>query len=164
MSERLTVINTGWLGLAWVEAVDRAAIPGYDAGRVVSVARRSRRTWTAEGNLRSRGQYSLGPMDLICGDTLGLFRHTRRIPAGTTITVYPRLVDVSGMVPEAGLTLGDAVVAGRHIDVPPDTFGIREHDPHDGFNRIHWPSTARLGRIHEPELRETRGQRPPAGC
>jgi uncharacterized protein (DUF58 family) len=37
-------------------------------------------------------------------------------------------------------------VFGRYSDAPPDALGIREHDPSDGFNRIHWPSTARLGR------------------
>jgi len=144
--ENFTLRNPGWLGLAWVEAVDRADIPGYDPGRVVTVARRGSRSWTAEGILTARGRYLLGPMEVVSGDALGMFRHARRFPGEAAITVYPRLVDVAALVPEAGLTLGDAVVAGRHIDLPPDTYGIREYDPSDGYNRIHWPSTARLGR------------------
>ena len=35
---------------------------------------------------------------------------------------------------------------GRQVDTPPEAFGIREYSPDDGVNRIHWPSTARLGR------------------
>jgi uncharacterized protein (DUF58 family) len=145
-SEELVVHNTSRLSLPWIEVIDRSEIPGYSAGRPLSLPARRQRRWRAEGHLQARGRYALGPVDVVCGDPFGIFQRTIRIPTAGSITVYPRLVDVARMLPATAHTSGDAISVGRHIDVPPDALGIREYDPGDGFNRIHWPSTARLGR------------------
>ena len=44
------------------------------------------------------------------------------------------------------LNPGD-VPHGRGLDVPPDISSVRDHSPDDGLSRIHWPSTARAGRL-----------------
>jgi uncharacterized protein (DUF58 family) len=89
----------------------------------------------------------MGPIEVVTGDPFGFFRKSQTLAPSTGVTVYPRLLDVAGLMPGSAQTSGDASSVGRYVDSPPDAFGIREHDPHDGFNRIHWKSTARLGRM-----------------
>ncbi len=144
--EVLEVTNPAAVALPWVEVIDDAGIPGYDAGRAVSVGRRGSQTWRTNGRFNSRGRYRMGPTRLVTGDPFGLFERTREVPASSSVTVYPHLVDVSRFLPGATHTLGETIALGRFMDAPPDAFGIREYDPSHGFNRIHWPSTARLGR------------------
>jgi uncharacterized protein (DUF58 family) len=144
--EVLTVSNPAIVSLPWVEVFDASNIPGYDAGRAMSVGRQRERTWRSQGRFISRGRYQMGPTRLVAGDPFGLFQRTVQVPAASSVTVYPRLVDVTRFLPGASHTLGDTIAMGRFVDAPPDASGIREYDPADGFNRIHWPSTARLGR------------------
>jgi uncharacterized protein (DUF58 family) len=144
--EVLTVSNPSIVSLPWVEVVDGSAIRDYDAGRAVNVGRQGERSWRTQGRFVSRGRYQMGPTRLVAGDPFGLFERTVLVPATSSVTVYPRLVDVSRFLPGASHTLGDTIAMGRYVDAPPDASGIREYDPADGFNRIHWPSTARLGR------------------
>jgi uncharacterized protein (DUF58 family) len=144
--ETLEVRNGAFIGLPWVEVVDGARIPGYDAGRAVSVGPRRNRRWRSQGRFITRGRYQVGPTRLTTGDPFGFFQRSLEVAPESSITVYPRLVDVSRFLPGASHTVGETIALGRFVDAPPDAFGIREYDPSDGFNRIHWPSTARLGR------------------
>ena len=144
--EKLEVRNSSIIGVPWVIVEDRAGIPGYEASRVFSLPGRGSRRWTSHGRFTARGRYSLGPIRLTTGDPFGFFQRTRVVGVEAVITVYPRLVDVMDLLPGSAHSSGDSRVFGRFSDSPPDALGIREHDPSDGFNRIHWPSTARLGR------------------
>ncbi|MGI8608370.1 MAG: DUF58 domain-containing protein [Candidatus Dormibacteria bacterium] len=144
--EKLEVTNSSIVGVPWVIVEDRAGIPGYEASRVFSLPGRGSRRWTSHGRFTARGRYSLGPIRLTTGDPFGFFQRTRVVGEAAVITVYPRLVDVLDLLPGSSHSSGDSRVFGRFSDSPPDALGIREHDPSDGFNRIHWPSTARLGR------------------
>ena len=144
--EKMEVSNASIVGVPWVIVEDRAGIPGYEASRVFSLPGRGSRRWTSQGRFTERGRYSLGPIRLTTGDPFGFFQRTRVVGVPAVITVYPRLVDVMDLLPGSSHSSGDSRVFGRFSDSPPDALGIREHDPSDGFNRIHWPSTARLGR------------------
>ena len=144
--EKLQVTNSTIVGAPWVEVEDRAGIPGYDASRVFGLPGRGSRKWMSHGRFTARGRYPLGPIRVTTGDPFGFFQSSRVVPVDASITVYPRLVDVSSFLPGSATSSGDSRVFGRYSDAPPDALGIREHDPSDGFNRIHWPSTARLGR------------------
>ena len=144
--ETLEIRNGSFIGLPWVEVVDDARIPGYNAGRAVSVGPRRNRRWRSQGRFISRGRYQVGPTRLTTGDPFGFFQRSQVVAPQSSMTVYPRLVDVSRFLPGASHTVGETIALGRFVDAPPDAFGIREYDPSDGFNRIHWPSTARMGR------------------
>ncbi|HEV1997022.1 MAG TPA: DUF58 domain-containing protein [Candidatus Dormibacteraeota bacterium] len=144
--EKMEVSNSSIVGVPWVVVEDRAGIPGYEASRVFSLPGRGSRRWTTQGRFTRRGRYTLGPIRLTTGDPFGFFQRTQVVGVPAMITVYPRLVDVIDLLPGSTHSSGDSRVFGRFSDSPPDALGIREHDPSDGFNRIHWPSTARLGR------------------
>jgi len=144
--EKLEVANRSIVGAPWVAVEDRARIPGYDASRVFGLPGRGSRSWMSNGRFRARGRFQLGPLRVTTGDPFGFFQASRVVDVEASITVYPRLVDVSVFLPGSATSSGDSRTFGRYLDTPPDALGIREYDPSDGFNRIHWPSTARLGR------------------
>jgi uncharacterized protein (DUF58 family) len=144
--EHLEVGNNSILGLPWVEVSDRAGIPGYNAGRVLSLGAKQTRRWRSDGIFDARGTYVMGPLTISTGDAFGLFRATRLIPGAGRVVVYPPIIDAGVIVSRLSGAAGDTVAVGRHVDTPPEAFGIREYTPDDGVNRIHWPSTARLGR------------------
>jgi uncharacterized protein (DUF58 family) len=84
---------------------------------------------------------------LTSGDPFGLFRVSRKIPATSSIVVYPATVDLRMFpLPIGHLPGGDALRRRTHY-VTTNASGVREYAPGDGFNRIHWPSTARRDRL-----------------
>jgi uncharacterized protein (DUF58 family) len=148
LEERLSVRNTGRLPKLWLEVSDESSLPGHHAGFVVSnLAPRSDRGWSVRTTCQERGRFTLGPVALTSGDPFGLFRVSRKIPATTTVVVYPATVDVRAFpLPVGYLPGGDALRRRTHY-VTTNASGVRDYAPGDGFNRIHWPSTARRDRL-----------------
>jgi len=148
LEERLAVRNTGRLPKLWLEVNDESNLPGHHAGFVVSnLAPGSERAWSVRTTCQERGRFTLGPLTLTSGDPFGLFRISRKIPATSTIIVYPGTVDLRMFpLPIGYLPGGDALRRRTHY-VTTNASGVREYAPGDGFNRIHWPSTARRDRL-----------------
>jgi uncharacterized protein (DUF58 family) len=145
-TEHVLVSNASLLGLPWVEVFDESRIPGYNVGRVLNLGAKKSRRWRSDGTFAARGSYEMGPLTIATGDPFGIFRASRQVPAAGKVVVYPRLVDATTIVGRRSGATGETVPVGLQVDTPPEAFGIREYNPDDGVNRIHWPSTARLGR------------------
>jgi len=145
--ERITVRNTSVLPKIWLEVDDPSTLPGRRAGRVISLPGKSFRSWRSQTLLTRRGVYSVGPLSVSSGDPFGLFRGTRRFGAPSSIIVYPPFYDLPHFtVPPANLP-GEGRFRKRTHYVTPNAAGVREYVPGDSFNRIHWKSTARLGKL-----------------
>ena len=99
-----------------------------------------------------RGRFHLGPIELRSGDPLGIF--TSRLEFGETpeVIVYPAVVELrEAGIPEGALSGGSALER-RTPHVTPNVAGVRDYTPSDGFNRISWSATARLGRLMVKEF------------
>ncbi|HYM49052.1 MAG TPA: DUF58 domain-containing protein [Candidatus Limnocylindrales bacterium] len=145
--ERFTVQNRSWVPVGALELVDFSSLPGYDPGRVFALKGHKSRRWTTHGEFKQRGLFTFGPVELRYGDPFGLFPRTLRVPGSRSVVVYPILRSVSHLEALAPSVAGDEQVRGRVIDLPPNTTTIREYVPTDSFKRIHWSSSARLGRL-----------------
>lgn len=151
--ERFVVHNTGFLPKLWLEVRDVSTLPGHRASRVVnSVAPRSYRGWLVKTRCLERGVFRLGPVSLASGDPFGLFRMERHLPATSQILVYPATVDLPGFEPPVGVLPGGDAVRRRAQYITTNVAGIRDYAPGDSFNRIHWPSTARLRQLMVKEF------------
>jgi uncharacterized protein (DUF58 family) len=146
--ESLTVENTGFLPKVWLEVRDHSELPSHHVSQVMNaLAPKRRRHWAVRTVCRRRGQFTLGPMTVSSGDPLGLFRLKRELPATSGIVVYPAVIPVPSFIPPLGqLPGGDAVRQRTHY-VTTNVSGVRDYEPGDSFNRIHWRSTARTGRL-----------------
>lgn len=146
--ERFLLHNGGVLPKLWLEVRDHSDLPGYHASQVItSLGSGRKRGWTAQVTCRRRGRFTLGPLSLISGDPFGLFRRVRLFPATSTVVVYPLTVGLPGFVLPVGMLPGRGALHRRTHYITPNVAGVREYFPGDSFNRIHWPSTARNGRL-----------------
>lgn len=145
--EQFSIQNRSWIPIPLIELTDDSNLPGYTAGRVFSLKGRRTRRWTSRGRFKHRGLFTFGPMELHYGDPFGLFPRTLRIPGTRSVVVYPVIRPIGSLEALAPSTAGDEQLRGRVIDIPPNATTIREYVPTDSVKRIHWASSARLGRL-----------------
>lgn len=146
--EQFEVQNRSRIPKLWLEVRDLSDLPGHAASRVVnSLGAHRRQRWIVRTYCQQRGRYMLGPLVLASGDPLGLFRLERSLPATTSIVVYPATLDLPGFAPPVGELPGGDAMRRRTHHITTNVSGVRDYQPGDSFNRIHWPSTARTGRL-----------------
>lgn len=145
--ERITVKNLGWLTKLWLEVEDPSDLPGHQARQVITLGPRESRTWRTTTVCRLRGLYTIGPVRITTGDPFGFFRYTNSYGRPQHILVYPRATELPNFyVPPANLP-GEGRFRKRTHYVTPNASGVREYEPGDSFNRIHWPTTARTNQL-----------------
>ena len=148
IEERFTVHNTGFFPKLWLEVRDLSDLPGHYASQVVSTLRPFRqRGWTVKTTCRRRGRFTLGPITLTSGDPFGLFKMQRHLSPTSTVIVYPATIELPAFAQPLGRLPGGEAMRRRTHYVTTNVAGVREYAPGDSFNRIHWPSTARTGRL-----------------
>lgn len=153
--ERLVIKNQGWIPKLWLEVRDHSTLPNHLVSRVISpLGSRSVFTRTVQTRCLQRGRFALGPVTLISGDPFGLFTTSRELaePRESTFVVYPPTVDVPTFSPLVGMLPGGDTMRRRTPYVTTNVSGVRDYTPGDSFNRIHWPSTARTGRLISKEF------------
>jgi uncharacterized protein (DUF58 family) len=144
---RITVRNPSWFPRIWLEVDDPSELPGATPRRVITLGARRRNSWSTETVLTRRGVYRVGPVTVTSSDPFGLFKVSRSYGGRGQIIVYPPFIDLPNFnVPPASLP-GEGRFRKRTHYVTPNASGVREYVYGDSFNRIHWPSTARTGKM-----------------
>lgn len=95
---------------------------------------------------RRRGRFRLTGFAYRFADFLGLWVHTVRSSAATTVVVRPRLTWLPGRVAQSYGATGETPIPQTAISGPDDVM-VREYQARDDVRRIHWPSTARTGSL-----------------
>ncbi|MDM8532759.1 DUF58 domain-containing protein [Anaerolineales bacterium HSG25] len=153
--ERVTLHNTGPLPKLWVELKDWSNLPNHRASRVVSrLGRRQQRNWHIRTPCYQRGRYTLGPISILSSDPFFNFIFTKDLPENftSTVIVFPLAVDLPNFQPAVGELTGGLVIDRRTHYTTTNVSGVREYVSGDSFNRIHWRSTARNGRLMVKEF------------
>jgi uncharacterized protein (DUF58 family) len=131
----------------WLEVDDLTDMPCGPARTVVSLPARGKREWEASVPCTRRGAFSMGPVRVTTGDPFGLFRFSRTFGPSHSLLVLPRPEELSSFwIPPAQLP-GEGTVRRLSHYVTPNAAGVRDYQPGDSYNRIHWRSTARLSRL-----------------
>lgn len=150
--ERITIENRWWLPKLWIELQDESDLPNHEPGFVAYLGPRETTRWTTRTLCTQRGRFRLGPTRIISSDPFGLFRFSRLIPGSGEIIVYPPTEELAAFrLPGAELSTGSSSLIRAH-SVTPNVSTIRDYQPGDSFNRIHWRSTARHGRLMVKEF------------
>src|ERR1700693_1196855 len=145
--EHFTIENRSWIPVPLIELTDFSNLPGYNPGRVFSLKGRRTRRWTSRGQFKQRGLFTFGPVELRYGDPFGLFARTLRVAGSRSVVVYPVVRPVGALDALAPSTAGNEPLRGRVLAIPPNPTTIRESAPPASVKRIHWASSARLGRL-----------------
>ena len=152
VEERITIRNRGSLPKPILEVEDLTDMPGYTNGRAISLSTRGFRSWLSTAPARKRGVYTLGPVRVSNTDAFGIFRRDRTFGATDTLLVYPQTHDIPGFTLPSAYLSGESSSRRRSHDLTPHAASVREYASGDSISRIHWNSTARLGKMMSKEF------------
>ena len=152
VEERISVQNNGGLPKTLLEIEDLTDLPGHATGRAISVPPNGYHSWKVSTLCRKRGVYTLGPLRVRGIDPFGIFRQEKEYLRVQTVVVYPRALNLPKFTIPAAELSGDASQRQRFSFTTPHASSVREYEYADNMNRIHWPSTARLGKLMVKEF------------
>lgn len=163
IGEKVAVIvnvrNNGNWPVAWLileDSVPREALqqrpPRIELeGKRTLIARipaRGQQSLLYQVRFLMRGYYQLGPLLLESGDLFGLHRRFRIDTQPHFVLVYPRVVPLEGYDLASRRPIGEVRLTHRLFEDPTRISGVREYQPGDPLNRVHWRATARTGALH----------------
>ena len=151
LSLTYTLRSTSRLPRPWLEVHSPSTLPVAIPGRVVALGPRTARTWAARVPLPERGQFRIEALVIRTGDPLGIFESVARVGPVADLLVYPAVEALPAWSLPSVDREGPAsrTVAGLHQGAVASS--VRPYTPGDGFNRIHWPSSARHGELQVKE-------------
>ncbi len=151
--EQISVHNdSNFMPKLWLEVTQETNLPVHWPPHVMHLPPGESRTVRMNFVCERRGLYTVGPVHLALTDPFGLFR--RKITVGGThsIVVYPATVQLERFsLPPADLP-GEGRHRRRTHFVTPNAAGVRDYAYGDSYNRIHWPSSARTGKLMVKEF------------
>jgi uncharacterized protein (DUF58 family) len=101
-----------------------------------------------------RGRYPVEAAAAIVEDPLGLARTETPLDPGAALLVYPRLVELDSLFSEAGRLRQGGRRPLLRRPTGYDLHSVREHVEGESLRAVHWPSTARRGRLMVKELED----------
>ncbi len=152
IEERIVVRNNSRLPKPTLEVEDITDMPGYSNGMALSLPNNSFRSWLTRAPARKRGAYTLGPVRVSNTDVFGLFRRERSFGGQDDLIVYPRIYDLPAFEIPSTYISGDSSAHRRSHNLTPHAASVREYASGDSLSRIHWASTARVGRLMSKEF------------
>ncbi|MFC1991305.1 DUF58 domain-containing protein [Chloroflexota bacterium] len=94
-----------------------------------------------------RGYFPFGPTRIRSGDLFGFFSREIEVKSVDYLMVYPKIVSLEKLGIPSKQPLGDIRTRKHIFEDPILTSGIRDYHFGDSLKRIHWKSTARLGKL-----------------
>ena len=94
-----------------------------------------------------RGYHQIGPTLIETGDMFGFNRRFRILTEPEYLLVYPKIIPLAGYDIESHRPIGEVIMTNRLFEDPTRIAGVRDYQPGDPFNRIHWRTTASSGKL-----------------
>ena len=152
VEEEITVRNLSALPKHALEVQDTTDLPVVSTGMVVGLRGGSSGWWRIQTTPRTRGVYTLGPLRVSNVDPFGIFRRERYFGDKDTLTVFPRAFDLPGFKVPAADIMGDSSIRRRTHIIAPHASTVREYEAGDSLSRVHWNTTARMGKLMSKEF------------
>ncbi len=144
---RVRLTSSTFYTKLWLELEDPTDMPGTAARTVITLPAHGQRNWKLSLPCRRRGVFSVGPIAVSTGDPFGLFRFSRSYGASHPLIVFPLPEELPYFWAPPAQLPGEGTVRRRTHYVTPNAASVRDYQPGDSYNRIHWRSTARLNRL-----------------
>ena len=148
----LTVRNRTPLPIHFLTVADRIGnfVAHRPAQFVVGLGPWEERTFQYELEGRERGEYHLGPVDLMGTDPFGFFPWRTQAPSHQRVIVYPDIFALD-LHHKRGLPSGSLKVLNRLYEDVTRYRSLREYQPGDEPKRINWKASARMGALFSME-------------
>lgn len=153
--ETFEVTNQSRIPRLFVEINNESVLPQASGSRLLTlIGRKENRTYLARTWLTRRGAFPLGPTTLRSGDPFGFFSIKQAFSPADSLLVLPMIVPLADFPSPPGLLPGGKAIQRKSFEVTPHASGIREYIVGDPLKRIHWPSTARRGKLMVKEFEQ----------
>jgi uncharacterized protein (DUF58 family) len=153
--ERFEIINRFTFRRLWIELIDQSNIPGYECSRVIQfLGPKTERSYQSRTLLIQRGEFTLGPTILRSGDPFGFFTSERIFPAESKLIVLPKVIDLQEFISPPGQLSGGRAIRKSTYEITPYAASVRDYQPGDSLNRVHWRSTAKRNRLMVKEFEQ----------
>lgn len=154
----LHVAVSSWLPVPWLDVRDclpaalarpRQVDPG---GRLVWLHRSSDNTLSYTLTDLPRGIHRWEALEVRSGDPLGMVGVKARLRQQNQLVVYPRTVNLNAWQFFPRRVDGTASAkTSLHQDLS-QLIGVRDYQPGDRLSMIHWPSSAKTGKLQSKEF------------
>ena len=108
------------------------------------------RAFTYELEGRERGEFHLGPVDLVGTDPFGFFPWRTQAASHQQVIVYPDIFALD-LHHKRGLPSGSLTVLNKLYEDVTRYRSLREYQPGDEPKRINWKASARMGALFSME-------------
>jgi uncharacterized protein (DUF58 family) len=153
--EHFEIRNTSPFLVPNAEIANGSKLPGAAGSRLLTrVGGRRTVTYLSRTYLTQRGRFALGPTTVLSGDPFGLFHASRQFPAEESLVVLPTIYEIAAFPAAPGILPGGRTIRRKSSDVTPHAASVREYAPGDPLKSIHWPTTARRGKLMVKEFEQ----------
>ena len=139
------ITTSKWLEFSQLQSVVTDNTRFISSFFLVRSFQRVTRTW--EGRCLKRGVFSVEKTVLVASDLIGGSAFSSTAPAGSQVVVFPKALDLDEDFISVSRNMGEVCVRRNLLPDPFFIAGVREYQTGDPMNHIHWPATAREGRI-----------------
>jgi uncharacterized protein (DUF58 family) len=108
--------------------------------------------WHTSGVCMRRGVYELGGTTLRSGDPFGIYSVEIFLPEKSTLVIMPPVISMPSVEVMPGGRMGDGHPRANIIDQTVNAATVREYAHGDTLKLIHWPTTARHGKLYSRML------------
>ena len=150
--QKLVIINNSIIPKFGLVLKDMTDLPGHVGGIAININSFGRTEIDLNLKARKRGIYQIGPVEISNSDSFNLFVRSRKYGTKQSVIVYPKTVDLSNLVIPSAELYGDSLSRKKTYRVTPHANSVRDYVYGDSFNRIHWNSTARMGKLMSKEF------------
>lgn len=151
--EEFELINPVRYSRLWIEVVDLSNLPGKSGSKVLSgIGGKKNRYYNSRNILTKRGSFTLGPTLLRSGDPFGMFLSEKFIPSEEQLIVLPYIENINRFIEPPGYIQGGRAIRQKSLEATSFASGVREYEPGDPLNRIHWKSSAKKDKFMVKEF------------
>ncbi len=147
LTESVTISNDGRLPGLLLKFEENSDMPGCGNMRQLNLKPKSSVSWQTTVNCSRRGWYHLGSATITAGDPLDIFSRKRVFGKPHSLLVYPETVELPYFEVSTSGILGDVSSGLLTGQTGTNAAGVREYLNGDSLMHIHWPSTARNGKL-----------------
>ena len=145
--EEFTVNNSSRMPTPLVEVQEDTDLPGYQNKVSFNIPAYGSHQWRTRPYCQRRGQYNVGELVVKVTDPLGLFVTSQRLGEYQNVIVYPTPLDLPYFQIIPRQATGQNLLRWFASEAGPSASRVREYVSGDSLRRIHWQTTAHLGKL-----------------
>jgi uncharacterized protein (DUF58 family) len=145
--EEFTVTNSYRMPTPLVEVQEDTDLPGYQNKASFNLSSHGSHQWRTRLYCQRRGQYRVGALNVKVTDPLGFFVTAERLAGGQDIIVYPAPLELPYFQVIPRQEPGQNLRRWFASESGPNASRVREYVSGDSLRRIHWQTTAHIGKL-----------------